>query len=74
MNIELNLQENFVAALSQLREQYGEEFERTNGFHNSNLNFTSFIDSFIDSQNVADVTIDTNANSNIMILEPLCPT
>ena len=64
MNIELNLQENFVAALSQLREQYGEEFERTNGFHNSNLNFTSFIDSFIDSQNVADVTIDTNANSN----------
>ena len=34
------------------------------GFHNSNLNFTDFIDKFVDSNNVADVTIDSNANSN----------
>ena len=47
-----------------MRAKYGETFERLNGFHNSNLNFTDFIDHFIDSETVADATIDANANSN----------
>jgi len=64
MDIKLNLNKNFVACLNKLREKYGEEFEKINGFHNSNLNFTDFIDRFVDSHNVADVTIDANANSN----------
>lgn len=64
MDIKLNLNKNFVACMNRLREKYGEEFEKINGFHNSNLNFTDFIDKFVDSNNVADVTIDSNANSN----------
>lgn len=64
MNISLKLHKPFVACMNKLSEQYGENFERMNGFHSSNINFTDFIDNFIDSKNVADVTIDANANSN----------
>lgn len=65
MEIRLNkLNKNFVACMNKLREKYGEPFERINGFHNENLNFNDFIDNFIDSNNVADVTIDANANSS----------
>ena len=64
MDIKLRLNKNFVACWNRLAKKYGEKFERMNGFHQSNLNFNDFIDNFIDSQNVADVTIDANANSN----------
>ena len=64
MNIKLKLNKNFMASVNRLREKYGEKFEYINGFHNENLNFTSFIDNFIDSKTVADVTIDSNANSS----------
>lgn len=53
MDIKLNLNKNFVACMNRLREKYGEEFEKINGFRNSNLNFTDFIDKFVDSNNVA---------------------
>lgn len=64
MNISLKLNKNFIATMNKMREKYGENFERINGFHQSNLNFTDFIDNFVDSKNVADTTIDANANSN----------
>lgn len=64
MDIKLKLNRNFVASLNKLRDKYGEKFERINGFHNENLNFTDFIDNFIDSKSVADVSIDANANSS----------
>ena len=64
MDLKLKLYNPFVAALNKNKEKYGESFERMNGFHNSNLNFTDFIDHFIDSKNVADSSIDANANSN----------
>ena len=60
----MKLNKNFVTSLNRLRDKYGEEFERINGFHNSNLNFNDFIDNFIDSKNVSDVSIDSNANSS----------
>ena len=53
MNIKLKLNKNFMASVNRLREKYGEKFEYINGFHNENLNFTSFIDNFIDSKTVA---------------------
>lgn len=62
--IELNLHPSFVQCWESLRDRYGEPFERINGFHNDNLNFSSFIDNFVDSDTVADVTIDANANSS----------
>lgn len=64
MNIKLKLYQPFMASVNRMREKYGEEFEYMNGFHNSNLNFTDFIDHFIDSNSVADATIDGSANSS----------
>jgi len=60
----MKLNKNFVACLNKMETKYGEKFERINGFHNDNLNFNDFIDNFIDSKSVADVSIDANANSS----------
>ncbi len=64
MDIKLKLNKNFVTCINKLRDKYGEKFERINGFHNENLNFNSFIDNFVDSKKVANVSIDANANSS----------
>ena len=63
MDIELKFNKDFERALDNLREKYGEDFEILNGIHNSQMNFSDFIDAFID-KNVADVTIDANANAS----------
>ena len=63
MEIELKFNKDFERALNTLREKYGEDFEILNGIHNSQMNFSDFIDAFID-KNVADVTIDANANAS----------
>jgi ribonucleoside-triphosphate reductase len=62
MDIELKFNKDFERALESLREKYGEDFEILNGIHNSQMNFSDFIDAFVD-RNVADVTIDANANA-----------
>lgn len=62
MDIELKFNKDFERALEVLREKYGEDFEILNGIHNSQMNFSDFIDAFVD-KNVADVTIDANANA-----------
>jgi hypothetical protein len=49
--------------MDQLKRKYGEDFEYLNGFHPTQLDFSEFIDGFID-KNVADVTIDANANAS----------
>lgn len=63
MDIELKFNKDFERALDTLREKYGEDFEILNGIHNSQMNFSDFIDAFVD-KNVADVTIDSNANAS----------
>lgn len=63
MHIDLDFDPRFVAAMQELREEYGDEMPIMNGFSNHNLNFSSFIDNFIDTKVVADVSIDANANS-----------
>ena len=63
MDIELKFNKDFERALNALREKYGEDFEILNGIHNSQMNFSDFIDAFVD-RNVADVTIDSNANAS----------
>lgn len=63
MDIELKFNKDFERAVSGLREKYGEDFEILNGIHNSQMNFSDFIDAFVD-KNVADVTIDANANAS----------
>lgn len=63
MDIELKFNKDFERALNALRDKYGEDFEILNGIHNSQMNFSDFIDAFVD-KNVADVTIDSNANAS----------
>lgn len=63
MDIELKFNKDFERALNGLREKYGEDLEILNGIHNSQMNFSDFIDAFVD-KNVADVTIDANANAS----------
>ena len=63
MNIELKFNKDFERALSSLRDKYGEDFEILNGIHDSQMNFSDFIEAFVD-KNVADVTIDSNANAS----------
>lgn len=63
MNIPIKVDKDFENYISYLGKYYGEDFEKLNGFHESQLNFSDFIDGFVD-KNVADVTIDANANAS----------
>lgn len=63
MDISIKMNKDFEKTLKKIDEKYGEDFEILNGFHESQLNFSDFIDGFID-KNVADVTIDGNANAH----------
>ena len=62
MNISLKLDKNFTTQFNRLKEKYGEEMVKINGFSENNLNLSGFIDNFIDSENTANSTIDANAN------------
>lgn len=62
MQINIKLDEDFSRCFEQLRQQYGEELARLNGFADSQLSYTDFIDNFVDKATVADASIDGNAN------------
>ena len=49
MDISLKLNKDFEKALGALVDEFGEDFEILNGIHYSQLNFSDFIDSFIDN-------------------------
>lgn len=63
MNIPIKMNKDFEKAMHNMTDRYGEDFEYLNGFHETQLNFSDFIDNFVD-KNVADVTIDSNANAS----------
>jgi len=63
MNIPIKVDKDFENYISYLGKYYGEDFEKLNGFHETQINFSDFIDGFVD-KNVADVTIDANANAS----------
>lgn len=62
MDINIRLNKNFTTAFNKMQETYGEEISKINGFSDSQLSYTDFIDNFIDSDTVADVSVDGNAN------------
>ena len=64
MNIELRLTKDFERCLEGLRIKYGEDFEYINGIHPSQLDFSEFIDNFVDKKTLADASIDPNSNAN----------
>lgn len=63
MEIKVNLNKNFVAAINRMEKKYGADFMRLNGFGNSNLNFSEFIDRFTaDNKQLVDISINPSAN------------
>lgn len=64
MEIQLRLSKDFERFLEEMKQKYGEDFEIINGLHSSQLDFSEFIDNFIDKDTLADSSIDPNANAN----------
>lgn len=64
MNINIRLNKNFTTQLNKLQAEYGEDFAKLQGLSDEQLSFTDFIDNFIDSDNVANASIDANSNIN----------
>ena len=64
MQIELKLSKDFERCLEDLKKKYGEDFEYINGIHPSQLDFSEFIDNFVDKDTLADASVDPNANAN----------
>lgn len=64
MDIRLRLSKDFERSLNELKDKYGEDFEYLNGLHPSQLDFSDFIENFVDKDTVADASIDPNANAN----------
>ena len=62
MNVDYKINKDFERCVYQLVNKYGEDFELLNGFHDSQLNFSDFLDSFV-KKNLAEVSIDNNASS-----------
>ena len=61
MRIDIKLDSDFSKCFQEMVAKYGEEMQYLNGLCKSQMNYTDFIDNFID-KNCADVSIDANAN------------
>lgn len=64
MHIELQVNKDFERFLEELRRKYGEEFEFINGIHSSQLDYSQFLQKFVNNSTLADTSIDPNANAN----------
>lgn len=76
MNINIELKRNFVNAYNKMQVEYGEEMARINGFDAGTLSYTDFIDNFVDTDTVADASVDGSANvthKDIVTLEREMP-
>lgn len=62
MNTNIRCSKNFTTTYNKLQEKYGEEFTKLQGLSDENLGLTTFIDNFIDSDNTANSSIDSNSN------------
>ena len=62
MNINIKTKKNFQTQMNKMVETYGDEVLRLQGLNDEKLSLTDFIDSFIDSDNVANASVDANAN------------
>lgn len=69
--IDITLDEDFKKQFQKLKRKYGEEMFELEGLSKENLNITNFFDKFINSDNVANASIDDNSNvtdKNISIM------
>lgn len=60
--INIRTKKNFQTQLNKMIEAYGEEFLKLQGLDDNKLSLTDFIDGFVDADNVANASIDANAN------------
>jgi ribonucleoside-triphosphate reductase len=69
--IEITLDEDFKIQFQKLKRKYGEEMFAIEGLSKEDLNITNFFDKFMNSDNVANASIDDNSNvtdKNISIM------
>lgn len=69
--IEITLDEDFKSQFQKLKRKYNEEIFAIEGLSRENLNITNFFDKFMNSDNVANASIDDNSNvtdKNISIM------
>lgn len=71
MKINKKCGKNFTTAFNKMVSEYGEEFELLNGFHETQLNDADFIDRFT-QDNIAEVSVDPNANVSRKDIVSLC--
>ena len=63
LEIDINLDKDFVTQYNMLQAEFGSDIARLNGFADGQLSYTDFIDNFIDKEGtVADKSIDPNSN------------
>lgn len=62
MKINIKLDPDFSYELSKLKSIYGNDIAKLNGLADEQLDYTDFIDNFIDTKTVADASVDANAN------------
>ena len=62
MNVNIELKRNFVNAYNKMQNEYGEELAELNGFNAGQLSYTDFINNFVDTDTVANASVDGNAN------------
>lgn len=76
MKIDIRLIRNFVSQYNKLQDEFGTDIAKINGFDDSQLSYTDFIDNFVDKDVVADSSIDGNSNvshKDIVTLEREMP-
>lgn len=62
MEVNIKLRKNFETQLAKLDQEYGREFFALNGLDDDQLSLTDFLDNFVQAKNVADASVDSNAN------------
>lgn len=62
MDIKIKTTRDFLSKYNELQSKYGSKIASLNGFGDSQLDYTDFIDNFIQEDTVADASIDGNSN------------
>lgn len=62
MEIEIKFNKDFERFINKLEEEYGVDFTKLNSLSEDYLSFSNYIDNFIDSKTVADVSADGSSN------------
>ena len=62
MKINIKVDKDYEECLTGLIKQYGQRLAELNGFASAQMNYTEFIDNFVEKKTVADASIDGNAN------------